>query len=177
MKWSISMPFCGRSSTVGAACAPTGFVAAPITAKAVASLVCVTAVASMVASTVTAVATTCVSVLASDGSPSGGFATPTATVLAWRRRRGESKNNERGVDGDRDGTNADAGTTDKAQAKTQDRLLGRIEESRTPRLPAGDYMVVIRPGGGLWVAQLDPTEMNRCIYEAAGIPFEDAEST
>ncbi|KAL1468298.1 hypothetical protein MTO96_041583 [Rhipicephalus appendiculatus] len=93
-----------------------------------------------------------------------------------RRSRGEGKNKERGVDGDRDGTNADAGTTGKTQAKTQDRLLGRIEKrSRMPRLPAGDYKVVIRPRGGLCVAQLGPTEINSCIYEASGIPFEDRE--
>ncbi|KAL1482960.1 hypothetical protein MTO96_033463 [Rhipicephalus appendiculatus] len=73
-----------------------------------------------------------------------------------------------------DGTNLDAGTTGKTQATTQDGLLGRLRKrSRMPTLPAGDYKVVIRPRGGLCVAQLGRTEINRCIYEAATIPFED----
>ncbi|KAL1481443.1 hypothetical protein MTO96_050398 [Rhipicephalus appendiculatus] len=47
-----------------------------------------------------------------------------------RRSRGDCKTKERGVNGDRDGTNADAGTTGKTQAKTQDRLLGRIDKKK-----------------------------------------------
>ncbi|KAH7961779.1 hypothetical protein HPB52_012079 [Rhipicephalus sanguineus] len=95
-------------------------------------------------------------------------------TIKRRRSRGAGKNKESGVDSDRSGSNAEAGSKDKTQTKTQDRLLGRIEKtSRMPRLPAGDYKVVIRPRGGLCVAQLGPTEINRCVYEAAGIPFEE----
>ncbi|KAL1473490.1 hypothetical protein MTO96_038628 [Rhipicephalus appendiculatus] len=58
-------------------------------------------------------------------------------------------------------------------AKTQERRINRIEKaSRMPKLPAGDYKVVIRPRGGLCVAALSPTDITRGIHEAAATPAE-----
>ncbi|KAH6923987.1 hypothetical protein HPB50_010160 [Hyalomma asiaticum] len=73
--------------------------------------------------------------------------------------------------------NAEAGSKAKVQSRNHARLLGRIQiTSRMPRVPACDYKVVIRPTGGWCVSQLGPMEINRGIYEAAGIAFEDGES-
>ncbi|KAL1481634.1 hypothetical protein MTO96_034326 [Rhipicephalus appendiculatus] len=56
-------------------------------------------------------------------------------------------------------------------------LISRITRaSRMPRLPTGDYKIVIRPRGGLQISQLSLTELNKAVYEAAKIPYEERET-
>ncbi|KAH8030545.1 hypothetical protein HPB51_008574 [Rhipicephalus microplus] len=58
-------------------------------------------------------------------------------------------------------------------AKTQEKRMSRIEKaSRMPKLPAGDYKIVIPPRGGLRVAAFSPTDITRGIHEAANTPPE-----
>ncbi|KAH8033692.1 hypothetical protein HPB51_015314 [Rhipicephalus microplus] len=54
------------------------------------------------------------------------------------------------------------------QAKTQERRMNCIEKaSRMLKVPAADYIIVIRPRGGLRAATLGPTDITRGIHEAA----------
>ncbi|KAH6948724.1 hypothetical protein HPB50_026025 [Hyalomma asiaticum] len=81
-----------------------------------------------------------------------------------QRKRNRRAGNNKESDANGDYNNAEAGSKAKAQTRNRARLLGRIQKtSRMPRLPAGDYKVVIRPRGGLCVAQLGPMEINRGI--------------
>ncbi|KAH7941609.1 hypothetical protein HPB49_015361 [Dermacentor silvarum] len=45
--------------------------------------------------------------------------------------------------------------------------------SRMPRLPTGDYKIVIRPRGGLQISQLSLTELDEAVYEAAEILYKE----
>ncbi|KAH7940927.1 hypothetical protein HPB49_008144 [Dermacentor silvarum] len=42
-----------------------------------------------------------------------------------------------------------------------------------PRLPTGDYKIVIRPRGGQQISQLSLTELDEAMYEAAEIRYEE----
>ncbi|KAH8027241.1 hypothetical protein HPB51_003745 [Rhipicephalus microplus] len=89
------------------------------------------------------------------------------TVYYGRRRkpRHESVRDTDSVHGANNKAEPSFGNT---QAKTQERRMSRIEKaSRMPKLPVGDYKIVIRPRGGLCVAALSPTDITRGIHEAA----------
>lgn len=45
-----------------------------------------------------------------------------------------------------------------------------------PRLPTGDFKIVIRPRGGLQLSKLSLTELDKAVYEAAEIPYEERET-
>ncbi|KAH6936147.1 hypothetical protein HPB50_014178 [Hyalomma asiaticum] len=75
--------------------------------------------------------------------------------VVQRERNRRAGNNKESDANDDYNNNAEAGSKAKAQTRNHARLLVRIQKtSRMPRLPAGDYKVVIRPRGGLSVAQL-----------------------
>lgn len=48
--------------------------------------------------------------------------------------------------------------------------------SKMPKLPMGDYKVVIRPRGGLQLSQLSLLQLGQAIYEAAGIRYDERET-
>ncbi|KAH7977982.1 hypothetical protein HPB49_004116 [Dermacentor silvarum] len=53
-------------------------------------------------------------------------------------------------------------------------LISKINRaSRMPRLPTGHYKIVIRPRGGLQISQLSLTELDKALYEAAEIRYEE----
>ncbi|KAH8036789.1 hypothetical protein HPB51_005657 [Rhipicephalus microplus] len=45
-----------------------------------------------------------------------------------------------------------------------------------PRLPTGDYKIVIRPRGGLQLPKLSLMELDEAVYESAEIPYEERET-
>lgn len=56
-------------------------------------------------------------------------------------------------------------------------LISRITRaSKMPRLPTGDFKIVIRPRGGLQLSKLSLTELDKAVYEAAEIPYEERET-
>ncbi|KAH7937461.1 hypothetical protein HPB49_012609 [Dermacentor silvarum] len=48
--------------------------------------------------------------------------------------------------------------------------------SKMPKLPMGDYKIVIRPRGGLQLSQLSLLHLGQAIYEAAGIRYDEPEA-
>ncbi|KAH8030566.1 hypothetical protein HPB51_008927 [Rhipicephalus microplus] len=59
------------------------------------------------------------------------------------------------------------------QGKTQEVRMNRIEKAkRMPKLPAGDYKIVILPTGGLRVAALGPMDITGGIHEGTATPPE-----
>ncbi|KAH7959235.1 hypothetical protein HPB49_009468 [Dermacentor silvarum] len=53
-------------------------------------------------------------------------------------------------------------------------LISKINRaSRMPRLPTRDYKIVIRPRGELQISQLSLTELDKAVYEAAEIRYEE----
>ncbi|KAH6930627.1 hypothetical protein HPB50_015584 [Hyalomma asiaticum] len=85
--------------------------------------------------------------------------------LVERKRNRRAANNKESDTNSDYNNNAEAGSKANVQARNHARLLGLIQKTnRMPRLPAGDYKVVIRPRGGLYVAQLVPMETNSGIY-------------
>ncbi|KAH7943151.1 hypothetical protein HPB52_005842 [Rhipicephalus sanguineus] len=50
-----------------------------------------------------------------------------------------------------------------------------IKASRMPYLPKGDFKIIIRPKGGLNIAELGAARVASCVYQAAGIPGEHRE--
>ncbi|KAH8022679.1 hypothetical protein HPB51_001050 [Rhipicephalus microplus] len=88
------------------------------------------------------------------------------TIYYGRRRKPghESVRDADGVHGANNKVEPGFGNT---QAKTQERRMSRIVKvCRMPKLPAGDYKIVIRLRGGLRVAVLGPTDITRGIHEA-----------
>ncbi|KAH7968671.1 hypothetical protein HPB52_010614 [Rhipicephalus sanguineus] len=89
------------------------------------------------------------------------------------RRRKPGHGSAGDADGSHGANNKGEPSLGKTQANTQERRINRIEKaSRMPKLPAGDYKVVIRPRGGLCVAALGPMDITRGIHEAAATPPE-----
>ncbi|KAL1425917.1 hypothetical protein MTO96_018722 [Rhipicephalus appendiculatus] len=94
------------------------------------------------------------------------------TVQHGRRRKpGHGSAGDGG--GSHGATNKVEPSSGNTHTKAQERRINRIEKaSRMPKLPAGDYKVVIRPRGGLCVAALGPTDITRGIHEATATPPE-----
>ncbi|KAH7939289.1 hypothetical protein HPB52_010058 [Rhipicephalus sanguineus] len=89
------------------------------------------------------------------------------------RRRKPGHGSVGDADGGHGADNKGEPSMGKTQANTQERRINRIEKaSRMPKLPAGDYKIVIRPRGGLCVAALGPMDITRGIHEAAATPLE-----
>ncbi|KAH8042492.1 hypothetical protein HPB51_023540 [Rhipicephalus microplus] len=94
-------------------------------------------------------------------------------TVYYGRRRKPRHESVRDADNNHGANNKAEPSFGNTQAKTQERPMSRIEKaSRMPKLPVGDYEIVIRPRGGLRVAALGPTDITRGIHEAAATPPE-----
>lgn len=66
-------------------------------------------------------------------------------------------------------------TGSRKQQREQKLKQQLIKASRMPYLPKGDFKIIIRPKGGLNIAELGAARVASCVYQAAGIPGEHRE--
>ncbi|KAL1446610.1 hypothetical protein MTO96_044528 [Rhipicephalus appendiculatus] len=67
-------------------------------------------------------------------------------------------------------------TADSRKQQREQKLKQQlIKASRMAYLPKGDYKIIIRPKGGLNIAELGAARVASCVYQAPGIPGEQRE--
>ncbi|KAH7949905.1 hypothetical protein HPB49_016622 [Dermacentor silvarum] len=86
----------------------------------------------------------------------------------WRTVGSKKLSREKPLD---QGAEPKRGNSSKKQREERLRQIAR--SSRMPQLPRGDYKIIIRPRGGLRVADHGAARLATSIYHAAEIPRED----